>query len=115
MIKRVVIGKTVRCTAGVIRRIDVDTLHLAPKLQLQTVQCQQIVPFDEQVLANRAIISAFESRDGLFASMRVPFPVREHLRREEPVDFVRREELVEEDLGAFSSSRVWPPSKTQSL
>ena len=67
MIKGVIIGKTIRCTTRVIRRIDVDTLHLPPKLQLQTVQCQQIVPFDEQVLANRAGCIAAEGRHRLCA------------------------------------------------
>ena len=42
-----------KCRAGIVRRIDIDTLYLSGKLALQRFQCQQIIPMDQHILRIR--------------------------------------------------------------
>ncbi len=42
-----------KCRAGIVRRIDIDTLYLPGEFALQRFQRQQIIPMDQHILRLR--------------------------------------------------------------
>jgi len=78
MIEIIIIAK--RVIPRVIRRVNVNQLHLPAKLGFESVQGKQVVAFEDQVLADHAVLVAFEVRHLLFAVGRVTREVRQHLR-----------------------------------
>ena len=56
MFKAVIV--MLECVAGVVRRVDVDALHLAGELLLKRLEGEKVVAVDEHVVENILAIAA---------------------------------------------------------
>ena len=113
MVKTIVVAETI--TSGVIGWVDINEFDLSAELLFEGVKADEVIAFDDEVLAYRAVFVSLDVCYGLFTFSSVVLPVGKHFRIEHLIDFVLCEDFVEEISLRFSSSFVCPPSRTQSL
>ena len=58
MIKRVIISKSATFSFRIIRRINVNEFDLSAELLFQGMECDEVIAFDDKVLAYRAVFIA---------------------------------------------------------
>ena len=62
MVESVVIGENICFSTSIIWWVNVNQLYLPPKLLFEGVKGDEIIPFDDQVFPDRAVLIAVQIR-----------------------------------------------------
>ena len=101
MIERIIIGENIRFSTCIIWRVNINQFDLSSELLFESMECNEVIAFDDKVFADRAVVVAFNVRYVLFTCGGVAFPAGKHLWIKHPIDFVLCKDFVEENLFTF--------------
>lgn len=99
MIEFIIIFESV--ISCIIRRIYIDQFHFSCKVTFETMESEEIISLDYEIIFYRTILISCEFLYTMLAVLIYPFRIREDLLIEKPIDIIASEYLIIKNLISF--------------